>query len=95
MFWAEYSTAIKLGIIEDPSNRARLAKLLKFESSGLAPKKMTALAEYVERMPENQDTIYYMAAQNREEVCEGKITACFFVVSRFSGIFSKNFPLQT
>ena len=28
-FWKEYSTSVKLGIIEDPSNKTRLAKLLR------------------------------------------------------------------
>lgn len=32
-FWKEYSTNVKLGVIEDPSNRTRLAKLLMFHSS--------------------------------------------------------------
>lgn len=32
-FWKEFSTNIKLGIMEDPTNRVRLAKLLRFHSS--------------------------------------------------------------
>lgn len=32
-FWKEYSTNVKLGVIEDPSNRTRLAKLLMFHTS--------------------------------------------------------------
>lgn len=32
-FWKEYSTNIKLGVIEDSSNRSRLSKLLKFHTS--------------------------------------------------------------
>jgi heat shock protein beta len=65
-FWKEYSTNIKLGIMEDPSNRSRLAKLLMFQSSN--SKKLTNLAEYVERMKPKQEHIYYIAGANRQEV---------------------------
>merc|ERR1712042_319635 len=57
-FWAEYSTNIKLGVIEDTANRTRLAKLLRFTSSN---GKLTSLAEYVERMKDKQESIFYMA----------------------------------
>jgi len=66
-FWKEYSTNIKLGIMEDPSNRSRLAKLLLFQSSFSASKSFTSLTEYVERMKENQTHIYYIAASSRQE----------------------------
>uniref|UniRef100_A0A646QE69 Heat shock protein 83 n=1 Tax=Hemiscolopendra marginata TaxID=943146 RepID=A0A646QE69_9MYRI len=65
-FWKEYSTNIKLGVIEDTSNRTRLAKLLRFLTSN--GKEMTSLAEYVSRMKDKQDTIFYMAGGSREEV---------------------------
>lgn len=66
-FWKEYSTNIKLGVMEDPSNRSRLAKLLRFQSSKSKPGKMVGLSEYVERMKAKQDHIYYIAASNRAE----------------------------
>ncbi|XP_014277591.1 endoplasmin [Halyomorpha halys] len=66
-FWKEYSTNIKLGIIEDPANRSRLAKLLRFGSSA-DPKEMTTLADYVSRMKPKQEHIYYMAGSSRTEV---------------------------
>lgn len=65
-FWKEYSTNIKLGVMEDPSNRSRLAKLLRFHSS--ASSEQTFLAEYVERMKPNQHHIYYIAGSSRAEV---------------------------
>merc|ERR1719249_89538 len=43
-FWKEFSTNIKLGVMEDHSNRTRLAKLLRFRSSNDA-EKMTSLAD--------------------------------------------------
>lgn len=66
-FWKEYSTNIKLGVMEDPSNRARLAKLLRFQSSNEAGPKLTSLSEYVSRGKDKQDWIYYIAASNRAE----------------------------
>ncbi|CAH3157457.1 unnamed protein product, partial [Porites evermanni] len=66
-FWKEFSTSIKLGVMEDHSNRTRLAKLLRFFSSN-SEKELTSLAEYVERMKEKQDAIYFMAGTSRKEV---------------------------
>ncbi|CRK86923.1 CLUMA_CG000744, isoform A [Clunio marinus] len=66
-FWKEYSTNIKLGIMEDPSNRARLAKLLRFQSSNGKEGKLTSLSEYSSRMKPKQEWIYYIAASSRAE----------------------------
>lgn len=66
-FWKEYSTNIKLGVMEDPSNRARLAKLLRFQSSNGKDDKLTSLTEYSSRMKAKQEWIYYIAASSRAE----------------------------
>lgn len=66
-FWKEFSTNIKLGVMEDPSNRMRLAKLLRFSSSA-EDDKLTSLTAYVERMKEKQEAIYYMAGTSMKEV---------------------------
>jgi len=66
-FWKEYSTNIKLGVMEDHSNRTRLAKLLRFYSSN-SDKEMTTLADYIERMKDKQEVIYFVAGQGRDEV---------------------------
>lgn len=66
-FWKEFSTNIKLGVIEDHSNRTRLAKLLRFLSSN-STNNHTSLADYVGRMKEKQETIYFMAGTSRKEV---------------------------
>merc|ERR1712113_600880 len=58
-------TNMKLGCIEDAANRTRLAKLLRFASSAGS---LTSLAEYVERMKDKQEHIFYMAGANVEEV---------------------------
>lgn len=65
-FWKEFSTNIKLGVIEDHANRTRLSRLLKFSSSHSLDE-LSSLGDYVERMKEGQDSIYYVAGTSREE----------------------------
>ncbi|KAJ8918790.1 hypothetical protein NQ315_011074 [Exocentrus adspersus] len=65
-FWKEFSTNIKLGVIEDPANRTRLAKLLRFFSSD--SDKQTGLSEYVSRMKPKQEKIFYIAGASKAEV---------------------------
>uniref|UniRef100_A0A182IL76 Heat shock protein 83 n=1 Tax=Anopheles atroparvus TaxID=41427 RepID=A0A182IL76_ANOAO len=67
-FWKEYSTNIKLGIMEDPSNRSRLAKLLRFQSSSTKDKEFTSLSDYVGRMKPKQENIYFIAGPSRGEI---------------------------
>lgn len=70
-FWKEFGTNLKLGVIEDTTNRVRLAKLLRFSSSDNDEKdKLTTLEKYVERMKESQDFIYYIAGTNRDELAK-------------------------
>jgi len=68
LFHKEYSTNIKLGVIEDSTNRVRLAKLLRFGTSALDKAKVTSLEKYVERMKEKQEFIYFIAGNNRDEL---------------------------
>ncbi|XP_062338653.1 endoplasmin [Osmerus eperlanus] len=65
-FWKEFGTNIKLGVIEDHSNRTRLAKLLRFQTSN-SDTVLASLEQYVERMKEKQDKIYFMAGTSRKE----------------------------
>jgi len=58
---------VKLGVMEDHSNRTRLAKLLRFFSSN-SDTELTSLAEYLERMKEKQEHIYFIAGSSRAEV---------------------------
>jgi molecular chaperone HtpG len=62
-FWKEFGRAFKEGIVEDTANRERIAKLLRYASTrGDGPAQATTLAEYVGRMKEGQDKIYYITA---------------------------------
>jgi len=55
-----------LGIIEDAQNRARLSKLLRFTSSKTG--ESTSFDDYVTRMKEGQEQIYYLAGLQLDEV---------------------------
>jgi molecular chaperone HtpG len=61
-FWSEFGNCLKEGIIEDFSNRERIAKLLRFSTTE-SDEQSVALAEYIERMKEGQDTIYFITAE--------------------------------
>ena len=64
-FWKEFGAVIKEGVVEDFSNRERIAPLLRFASTrGEGDKHVADLAGYIERMPEGQDAIYYITAEN-------------------------------
>jgi molecular chaperone HtpG len=56
---------LKEGLGEDFGNRERLAKLLRFASTaGDSADQTVSLADYVSRMKEGQDSIYYVTAEN-------------------------------
>jgi len=64
-FWEQFGAVIKEGIVEDFSNRERIAPLLRFASTkGDGSKPVVDLAGYIERMPEGQKEIYYITAEN-------------------------------
>lgn len=66
-FYKEFSGSIKLGIIEDATNRKRLSKLLRFHSSE-SPSKFITLDDYVGRFKEGQTSIYFLAGSSVEEI---------------------------
>jgi len=64
-FWKEFGQVLKEGIGEDVANRERIAKLARFASTqDGAADQLVALAEYVARMKEGQDKIYYVSAES-------------------------------
>ncbi|ARR48815.1 molecular chaperone HtpG [Photobacterium damselae subsp. damselae] len=65
IFWREFGQVIKEGLAEDFANRDKIAQLLRFSSTHNDSAEQTvALADYVERMKEGQDKIYYITADN-------------------------------
>ncbi|WP_434112592.1 molecular chaperone HtpG [Methylocaldum sp. GT1TLB] len=64
-FWKEFGQVIKEGPIEDFKNRDRIAKLLRFASThNDSDVQNVSLEDYVGRMKEGQDKIYYITAEN-------------------------------
>ncbi|MEJ2576805.1 MAG: molecular chaperone HtpG [Gammaproteobacteria bacterium] len=62
-FWGEFGRVMKEGPAEDYANRERLAALLRFNSTREAgDEENVSLDGYIERMPEQQDKIYYITA---------------------------------
>lgn len=64
-FWKEFGQVLKEGIGEDAANKDRIAKLLRFASTANDNGDQTvSLADYIGRMKEGQEKIYYVAGDN-------------------------------
>ncbi len=64
-FWSQFGSVIKEGPIEDHANKARVAKLLRFATTHAdTDKQDVALEDYVSRMKEGQEHIYYVTADS-------------------------------
>ena len=62
-FWKEFGRVLKEGVGEDWNNRERIGKLLRFASTHNDSEDQTvALTDYISRMKEGQDKIYYVTA---------------------------------
>jgi molecular chaperone HtpG len=64
-FWDQFGNVLKEGPVEDFANRDRILKLLRFSSThDNALEAKTSLLDYIERMKDGQDTIYYVTGEN-------------------------------
>ena len=64
-FWQQFGQVLKEGPAEDFSNREQIAKLLRFSSTHLDTQDQTvSLADYIERMQEGQEKIYYITGDS-------------------------------
>jgi len=64
-FWTEFGQVLKEGIGEDAANKERIAKLLRFASThNDSDAQTTSFADYIGRMKEGQDKIYYVTGEN-------------------------------
>ena len=63
-FWTEFGRVLKEGVGEDFANKDRIAKLLRFASTQTdTPDETVSLADYVARMKEGQEKIYFVTAE--------------------------------
>lgn len=66
-FWIEFGQVLKEGAAEDLTNREAVAKLLRFSSTETDSADQTvSLTDYISRMKEGQEKIYFVSAENFE-----------------------------
>jgi molecular chaperone HtpG len=64
-FWTEFGVLVKEGIVEDASNRERLAKLLRFKTTRTSgDEEARSLRNYLDEARPNQDAIYFLVAES-------------------------------
>jgi len=63
-FWKEFGMVMKEGVVEDSSNKDKIASLLRFTTTKSDGENQTvSLADYIERMGKDQKDIYYVTAE--------------------------------
>ncbi len=63
-FWRQFGAVLKEGPAEDFANRERILKLCRFSSTKAVDRSLTSLDQYISRMPEDQEKIYYLTSEN-------------------------------
>ncbi|MDG3009852.1 molecular chaperone HtpG [Rhodococcus sp. D2-41] len=70
-FWREFGRVIKEGLLSDLDNRETILEISSFVSTQTAEGDeagLTTLREYVERMKDGQDKIFYMTGESRQQI---------------------------
>ena len=64
-FWDNFGQVLKEGVSDDSGNKEKIAGLLRFSSTETNDSKQTvSLADYISRMKDDQDTIYYITSDS-------------------------------
>ena len=76
-FYRKFERFFKEGIATDYANKDALAKLLRFETSMTEAGEVCSLTDYVGRMKDGQETIYYLVGQGRDQIESGPYVEAF------------------
>ncbi len=63
-FWNQFGAALKEGLYDAPNHQAAILKVCRFYSTHDNGEKFTTLEEYVERMKDGQEEIYYISGED-------------------------------
>ena len=67
-FWREFGRAVKEGLLDDFENREAILEISLVRRPRTTPEKPTTLRDYVARMKEGQEHIYYMTGESRSAI---------------------------
>ena len=67
-FWANFGAVVKEGLYEDFENRDKIFEICRFNST--ESKELVSLTQYVERMKESQDSIYYITGEDKDQIAK-------------------------
>lgn len=66
IFWQNFGAVLKEGLYEDHSSHDKLLELVRFRSTAGTDDQLVSLAEYVERMKDGQEEIFYITGDSQE-----------------------------
>ena len=69
-FWLEFGRVVKEGIYHDAKMRDKILGLSLFRTTKTEKDELITLDEYIERMPEGQESIYYLTGDARESLAQ-------------------------